>query len=90
MIRACDSKNDSATTNSNVAIQQLLLKCLGWWLPIHAAVSPQMPKLATVESHSCILPLSFPSAHDLSKPRGFHAIMAGGSIRVNIDICTCV
>ena len=43
---------------------------------IHAAVSTQMPKLATVELHSCILLLSFHSACYLSNSGGFHAITA--------------
>ena len=36
----------------------------------------QMPKRATVESHSCILLLSFHSACYLSNSGGFHVIKA--------------
>ena len=39
-------------------------------------VSSQMPKLATVELHSCILLLSFHSACYLSNSGSFHAIKA--------------
>ena len=59
---------------------------------MHAAVSTQMPKLATVELHSCILLLSFHSACYLSNSGGFHAIKAtkgrslGGSIYIYIHV----
>ena len=43
---------------------------------MHAAVSTQIPKLAAVELHSCILLLSFHSACYLSNSGGFHAIKA--------------
>ena len=49
-----------------------------------------MPKLATVESHSCILLLAFHSAYYLRNFGGFHAIKAttgrslGGSIYIYI------
>ena len=51
-----------------------------------------MSRLATRESHSCILLLSFPSAYYLSNPSGFHVIKApkGRSLGGNVYIYMCV
>ena len=65
-----------------------------------------MPKLATVELHSCILLLSFHSACYLSNSGGFHAIKAkngrslGGGVayiyvhmnytRARVCVCICL
>ena len=80
MLRDCDNKNDAATTRSNnhkwLYSSVVSNAFAGGSFRIHAAVSTQMPKLATVELHSCILLLSFHSACYLSNSGGFHAIKA--------------
>ena len=79
MLGDCENKNDAATTRSNNhkwLYSSVVSNAFRWWFGIHAAVSTQMPQLATVELHSCILLLSFHSACYLSNSGGFHAIKA--------------
>ena len=83
----------ATTTNGCTVVSSQILRC---WFRIHAEVSTQMPKLATVESHTCILLLSFHSACYLSNSGGFHAIKAtkgrslGGVAYIYIYACIYV